>query len=122
MPGPSLADRRHWVLDPGVAFLNHGSFGACPRPVLDAAQGIRERLEREPVRFMMVELEPLLDEARAAVGALLGADGDDLAFVPNATAGVNTVLRSLDLAPGDELITTDHAYNACRNALDHVAE
>jgi isopenicillin-N epimerase len=113
--------RRHWMLDPGVTFLNHGSFGACPRPVMEAATRLRERIEREPVQFLVAELEPLLDEARAAVGALLGADADDLAFVPNATAGVSTVLCSLDLAPGDELLTTDHAYNACRNALDATA-
>lgn len=114
--------RDAWVLDPGVTFLNHGSFGACPRPVMEAAERFRARIEREPVRFLVTELEPLLDEARGAVGAFVGADPDDLAFVPNATAGVSTVLRSLDLAPGDELLTTDHAYNACRNALDSVAE
>jgi isopenicillin-N epimerase len=113
--------RRSWTLDSGIAFLNHGSFGACPRVVLEAAQRLRERIEREPVRFLVVELEPLMDEARAVVGAFLGAGGDDLAFVPNATAGVNTVLRSLELSPGDELLTTDHAYNACKNALEHVA-
>ncbi len=122
MSTPStLPLRRHWALDPAVTFLNHGSFGACPVTVLAAAQRIRERLEREPVRFMMTELEALLDGAREMVGAFLGAAGDDLAFVPNATAGVSTVLRSLDFARGDELITTDHAYNACRNALEHVA-
>jgi isopenicillin-N epimerase len=102
--------------------LNHGSFGACPRVVLDAASRLRERLEREPVRFFINELEPLLDDARAAVGAFVGAAADDLCFVPNATAGVGTVLASLALAPGDELLTTDHAYNACKNALDHTAE
>ena len=116
---PGLA--RHWMLDPRVTFLNHGSFGACPRVVLDAAERLRRRIEREPVRFLVGELEPLLDEARAAVGALVGASADDLAFVPNATAGVSTVLRSLALSPGDELVTTDHAYNACRQALEHVA-
>jgi isopenicillin-N epimerase len=110
-----------WTLDPGVTFLNHGSFGACPRPVLDAAQRLRERIEREPVRFLVVELEPLMDAARAVVATFLGADADDLAFVPNATTGVNTVLRSLDFAPGDELLTLDHAYNACKNALEHAA-
>ncbi len=114
--------RRFWMLDPAVTFLNHGSFGACPRVVMEAAARLRERIEREPVRFLVAELEPLLDEARAVVGAFLGANGDDLAFVPNATAGVSTVLRSLDLAPGDELLTTDHAYNACRNALNQRAE
>jgi isopenicillin-N epimerase len=110
-----------WSLDPAVTFLNHGSFGACPAPVLEASQRIRERIEREPVRFFMDALEPMLDEALAVVAGFLGAEAEDLAFVPNATAGVNTVVRSLDLAPGDELLTTDHAYNACRNALEYVA-
>jgi isopenicillin-N epimerase len=113
--------RGRWVLDPGVTFLNHGSFGACPREVLELAQAIRERIEREPVRFFVGELERLSDEARAEIGAFLGADEADLAWVPNATAGVATVLRSIPLAPGDELLTTDHAYNACRNALEHAA-
>jgi isopenicillin-N epimerase len=110
-----------WMLDPGISFLNHGSFGACPREVLAAARRVRERIEREPVRFFVGELEPLGDEARAVIGAFVGAHADDLAFVPNATAGVSTVLRSLELSPGDELLTTDHAYNACKNALDHAA-
>jgi isopenicillin-N epimerase len=114
--------RQLWMLDPGVTFLNHGSFGACPRAVFEAAARVRERVEREPVRFLIGELEPLLDEARAVVAAFLGAQADDLAFVPNATAGANTVLRSLPLSPGDELLTTDHAYNACKNALEAVAE
>ena len=74
------------------------------------------------MRFLSRELDDRLDAARAALAAFLGADPDDLAFVPNATGGVNAVLRSLRFAPGDELLTTDHAYNACRNALDFVAE
>lgn len=114
--------RRHWTLDPAVTFLNHGSFGACPRPVLAAQDAWRARLESEPVRFMVRELEPALDAVRAAIGDFVGADPDDVAFVPNATAGVNTVLRSLDFAPGDELLTTDHVYNACGNILRFVAE
>lgn len=111
-----------WRLDPDVVFLNHGSFGACPEPVLAAQQAVRDELEREPVRFFVHRLMPLLDGARAELAAFLGAAPDDLVFVPNATTGVNAVLRSLALAPGDELLTTDHAYGACRNALEFVAE
>ena len=118
MPSPFA---RHWTLDPDVAFLNHGSFGACPRPVLASQQRWRERLEAEPVRFMVRALEPALDAARAALAAFVGARPDDLVFVPTATTGVNTVLAGLPLQPGDELLVTDHAYNACRNALDRVA-
>jgi isopenicillin-N epimerase len=111
-----------WLLDPEVTYLNHGSFGSCPQPVLDVQGDFRRRLERDPVRFMERMLEGLLDEARVSVGAFVGADPRDLVFLTNATTGVNTVLKSLPLGKADELVVTDHAYNACRNALDHCAE
>jgi isopenicillin-N epimerase len=108
---------KHWTIDDSIIFLNHGSFGACPRPVLEAQSELRARLERQPLQFLARDLEPLLDEARGELAAFVGADADDLAFVPNATSGVNTIVRSLEFQPGDELLTTDHVYNACRNTL-----
>ena len=112
----------HWTLDPGITFLNHGAFGACPREVLALQSELRARMERDPIDFFVRACEPLLDEARGRLAEFLHADADDLAFVDNATAGVNTVVRSLGVEPGDELLTTDHAYNACGNALRAAAE
>jgi isopenicillin-N epimerase len=112
----------HWALDPEVTFLNHGSFGACPREILEDQRRWRDRLEAEPVQFLARELPGLLADARAALSAFVGADPDDLAFVTNATGAVNAVLRSLRFAPGDELLTDDHEYNATINVLRHVAE
>jgi len=114
-------DPTFWPLDPKVTFLNHGSFGSCPRSVLAFQQEMRERLERQPVQFLVRELEELLDEARQTLASFIGADSDGLVFVPNATAGVNTVLRSLKFEPGDELLVTNHEYKACRSALDFAA-
>ena len=113
--------KQHWTLDPAITFLNHGSFGATPRVVLEKQTALRAQMEREPVRFFVRELEPLLDDARRTLASFIGADVEGLAFVPNATAGVNAVLRSLDLDKFDELLVTNHEYNACRNVLDYVA-
>ena len=115
-------DRSPWILDPEVSYLNHGSFGACPAPVLEAQRAWRDRLEAEPVRFLDRELEPMLDAIRTEVAAFLNAEADGLAFVPNATAGVSTVLGSLRFGPGDELLAGDHEYNATLNALRLAAE
>ena len=117
----SAEARAHFVLDPAVCYLNHGSFGACPRPVLEHQAELRSRLEAEPVQFFAHTLEPLLDETRAVLAEFLHADPEGLVFVNNATEGVNTVLSGLELSAGDELITTDHAYGACKNALEFHA-
>lgn len=115
----ALHDR--WDLDPAVTFLNHGSFGATPRAVLATQSALRAQMESEPVRFFVRELEPLLDAARARLADFVGADPEGVAFVPNATTGVNTALASCAFEPGDELLTTDHEYNACANALRATA-
>jgi len=113
MPSPLLS---RFLLDPRLLFLNHGSFGACPRAVLDHAAEWREHFERDPVAFVLHQLEPALDRARAAAGRFLGAEPRDLAFVDNTTTGVCTVLAGFPLAQGDEILVTNHGYNACNNA------
>ncbi|MEH2183457.1 MAG: aminotransferase class V-fold PLP-dependent enzyme [Nostoc sp.] len=116
-----LSFRDLWSLDSTVTFLNHGSFGACPKQVLEFQQRLRSQLEQEPLRFFAKEWEPLLDNARSKLAVFIGADVQDLVFVPNATTGVNSVLKSLTFSPEDEILTTNHEYNACRNALDFIA-
>jgi len=118
--GSELA--RYWGVDESVDFLNHGSFGGCPTRVLEAQAEWQRRAEREAVLFFARELESHLDRARDALARFVGAASDDLAFVPNATAGVNTVLRSLAFEPGDEIVVNDQEYNATRNAVDFVAQ
>jgi isopenicillin-N epimerase len=110
-------------LDPEVVFLNHGSFGACPKPVFQAYQEWQLKLERQPVAF----LDPVrgysawMRDARVALGDFLNADPDDLVGVMNATVGLNIVAQSLDLSPGDEILTTDHEYAALEKTWAYVA-
>lgn len=118
LPWPELAGQ--FQLRPDIAFLNHGSYGACPRPVFAAYQDWQRELEAQPVEFLGRRLAGLLAEARAALGAFLGAGGDELAFVPNATHAINIVARSLELGPGDEVLGTDHEYGAVARAWRFV--
>ena len=111
----------HWDLDPAIVMLNHGSFGACPRAVLQRQQQLRGQMEAEPVRFFMRSMLPLLDKSRHELAELLGARPHDLVFVRNVTTAINSVLRCLRFEPGDEILVTDHGYNACRNAVQFVA-
>ena len=112
---------RHWRLRPDVDFLNHGSFGACPIPVLDLQQRLRLEMEAAPVQFLWRHWEARLDPERSHLASFLGVSPADLVFVQNATAGVNAFVRSLDLSLGDELLTTSLDYNACRNVLVEAA-
>ena len=121
MPAPSAAELRpEYLLDPGIAFLNHGSFGACPRPVFERYQAWQRELEHEPVDFLARRLPELLDGAREALAGYLGCHAEDLAFVPNATTGVNLAARSLDLRAGDEVLASGLEYGACDLAWEWV--
>ena len=112
--------RGEFLLDPGVTFLNHGSYGACPRTVFDRYQEWQRELERQPVLFLSRRVEHLLADARAALGAYVGADPDDLVFVPNATAGVNIAAWPSGLERGDEVLTTNLEYGALDLTWEHV--
>ncbi len=115
-----MALRDEFLLDPEVTFLNHGSFGACPRAVFERYQEWQLELERQPVLFLARRVEGLLAEARAALGAYIGADPGDLVFVPNATAGINVAAWPLGLREGDEVLSTNLEYGALDLTWEHV--
>ncbi len=111
-----------FLLDPQVVFLNHGSFGACPRPVFEKYQEWQAQLERQPVQFLGVELDNNLHQSRQVLGEYLHTPTEDLVYIPNATHGVNIVARSLHLKPGDEILTSDHEYGACNSTWDFICQ
>jgi isopenicillin-N epimerase len=117
---PSAQLRPLFELDPEVTFLNHGSFGACPREVLEAQWRWQLEMERNPVEFLGRRSAALLLAARVALGKELGAAAEDLVFMPNSTTGVNVVAQSVALSPGDEVLTTNLEYGACDAAWQHV--
>ena len=106
---------------PGTVFLNHGSFGACPRPILKLQAELRREMEAEPVQFLWRHYEERLEPSRKELAKFIRARPRDLVFITNTTAGVNAVARSLEFRPGDELLTTNLDYNACHNALVETA-
>tara|TARA_B100000900_G_scaffold379596_1_gene364617 strand:+ start:3878 stop:5077 length:1200 start_codon:yes stop_codon:yes gene_type:complete len=113
---------RLWRLQKDRVFLNHGSFGATPTEIREEQRTWQDLMENEPVRFFEDLMPGILQTTREKLASFLSCDADDLALVENATSGVNTVLRSLQFAPGDEILVPDHAYQACRNTIDFVAE
>ena len=114
--------RKNWQLDEDIIFLNHGSFGACTKSTTEEQIRWMKRIESEPVRFFEREFPQLMHEVRVNLANFLHCSAEDLALITNATTGVNTILRSLKFERGDELLVPDHAYQACRNALDYVSE
>ncbi|HZQ09556.1 MAG TPA: aminotransferase class V-fold PLP-dependent enzyme [Anaerolineae bacterium] len=118
--GSSLRDQ--FLLDPSIIFLNHGSFGACPRPVFEEYQRWQRELERQPVEFLGRRFDDLLRAARQSLAQYVNCDADDLVYVPNATVGLNIVARSLALKPGDEILSTDHEYGALDRTWTFLSE
>ena len=124
MPSPNDAAtlREQFLLDPEVSFFNHGSFGACPRPVFEAYQRWQRELEWQPVDFMFNRSRAILGQTRSRLARWLNTSGANLVFTTNATTGMNTVARSLSLAPGDEILTSDHEYGAIDNTWRYACE
>jgi isopenicillin-N epimerase len=113
--------RSQFLLDPDVVFLNHGSFGACPRPVFETYQRYQLELERRPIEFLGRRHDQLMSEARGHLAEYLNVEAENLAFVTNATAGINVVARSLPLQSGDEILTTKHEYGSLNYTWQYVA-
>ena len=109
-----------FLLDPQVVYLNHGSYGACPRPVFECYQTWQRRLELQPVQFLGVELNNYLHLAREELGKYINAPVNDLVYIPNATHGINIVAHSLQLNPGDEILTTNQEYGACNYIWEFI--
>ena len=119
-PKSELAE--HWMLSKDTSFLNHGSFGATPITILEEQTRLRGMIESDPVRFFERDYVTLMNSSIGRLAEFMNAEPEGLAFVKNTTEGVNTVLRSIDLKPGDEIIVTNHSYQACWNAVDFVTE
>jgi isopenicillin-N epimerase len=111
-----------FLLDPQVIYLNHGSFGACPRPVFDIYQAWQRKLEQQPVQFLGVELDDLLFQSRRELGEYIHASPNDIVYIPNATHGINIIARSLHLKRGEEILTTNHEYGACNFIWDFICK
>lgn len=104
--------KNNFLIDPNIVFLNHGSFGACPRPVFYAFQHWQLELERQPVDFMVRRANDLLKNSRSDLAEYIGCAADEVVFTTNPTTAVNILVRSLNLQPGNEILTTDHEYGA----------
>ena len=113
---------KYWQLDKNTVFLNHGSFGATPIEILNKQDIYRQKMEKDPVKFFERDYFDYWKKSIISLSEFINANPDGLVFIPNATSGVNTVLKNLDLKPGDQIIVTDHTYQACRNIVDFVTK
>lgn len=113
--------RKQFLLDDQAVFLNHGSYGACPRPVWESYAAWQRQVERQPVEFSRRH-EALLASARTSLAAMVNVQPDDLAFVVNATSGINIIARSFPLGPGDEILSTDLEYGALHLTWEHLCQ
>ncbi|MFA6570324.1 MAG: aminotransferase class V-fold PLP-dependent enzyme [Bacteroidota bacterium] len=116
--------RKNWLLEEDVIFINHGSFGATPIPVLEACKNYMEQMERQPLRFFLDEYPELIRKSVRKLAEFINAKSENIGLVENSTTGINTVLKKLcpQIQPGDELLTTSHVYSAIRNAMKYTAE
>ncbi|GAG43239.1 unnamed protein product, partial [marine sediment metagenome] len=114
--------KNDFLIDRSVIFLNHGSFGACPRPVFETYQDWQRQLERQPVEFLGRRAIDLLADARGELAQYLNVDTDDVVYFSNPTTAINMVARSLNLEPGDEILTTDHEYGAMDRTWRYFCE
>ena len=120
--------KSQFLLDPKLTYLNHGSFGACPKSVIENLGKWQIRMEKDPVQLLDADISPLLANSRKALGDFVGCEGDDLVYYPNPTHAVNAVARSLKLKLGDEVLSTNHIYGAldftwkqvCKLSLIHI--
>ena len=114
--------KNQFLIDPDITFLNHGSFGACPRAVFEEYQNWQRRLEFQPGKFMTHDVYQYLKVARDDLGQFLGCSGDDLLFFPNPTTAVSNVINSLQLSEADEVLMTEHEYGALVRSWKASAE
>ncbi|RYZ80042.1 MAG: aminotransferase class V-fold PLP-dependent enzyme, partial [Proteobacteria bacterium] len=104
--------RSQFLLDSNITYLNHGSFGACPIPIFDDYQKWQRELEREPVQFITKNAQRYLTDSKSALAKFINCNANDFFFTPNPTFAINTIMHSLDLKPGDEILATDNEYGA----------
>ena len=115
---PPGARSSEWCLDEDIVFLNHGSFGACPRAVMDFRKDLLARIERNPMDFLLQEYQPLLEDVLRRLESFTGAQTGSIVVVENATTAVNTVLANLPAKTGDTVLVADQEYFSSANALE----